>query len=604
LTGRSNSLHRSITFGVILSVSILTLVTNVSASVPHHAARGSSHKGSITRCVKRNKATGTIKYSDFLFPDTFNPYDGVGLTVTAETSISMFDDLWRYNNRINLFPMMLTTIPTIKNGGVRDGGRTIVLHLKHGLRWSNDAEITSYDIKFALAVNNDMLTGPACTGSCDAIKSIGTPDRYTAIWHMKRVYASAIPDANPGMWPTKWPGAWNNDPHQAAVWLTDAAHNFEGTQYPTNGPYQIVQFVRGDRIILHPMKYYSDMNCGAYLKNLIFALYSDENSMIAAAAQQQTDATQSYMIGALPELRRYTNVFHIHTAPSFLLEHLELNQDPSYHGQPNPLSNAKVRVALALALDKLGMIRSAMGISASVARSIEGWSFMINSPRLAQPFTDRKLIGQWDPIARKYQVNTGNGQALTDAKKLLTQTPYKAGFNLDYFTTQGPPTRVAQEMVIASNWKRLGVTLSPHFVPATKLFSDWDGGGILHHGDFQVADYASGTSSDVDAFKYSMQSRYVDRRQTMHSAVDGNNAGISSPTIDANFKKAAGTFDDKKRARYYALIQREVNERADWITLYFRLQITTEDGRIAHYSNNPAEGPEWNTYGWRRVTVS
>ena len=435
---------------------------------------------------------------------------------------------------------MLTTIPTIKNGGISNGGRTILLHLKHGLRWSNNAEITSYDMKFALAVNNDKLTGPACTGGCDAIKSIETPNRYTAIWHMKRIYASAIPDADPGMWPTKWPGAWNRDPHQAAVWLTDAAHDFVGTQYPTNGPYQIVQFVRDDRIVLHPMKYYSDMNCGAYIQNLIFVFYSEKNAMIAAAAARQTDATEGYLVSDLPELHRYPGAFHVHAAPSFFFEHLELNQDRTYHGQPNPLSNTKVRVALALALDKLGMIRSALGVSASLARSIEAWSFMINSRKLAQPFTDKKLIGQWDPIAKKYQVNTGHGQALTDAKKLLSQTAYKRGFNLDFYSTNGDPTRVAQESVMEVNWKRLGVTLTHTTYNPTALYSRTGAAAAFCAvGDFQIADFGLTTSSDVDAFKSFMQSRYIDRRRSVHSTVYGNESGISDPTIDANFNLAA-----------------------------------------------------------------
>ena len=60
--------------------------------------------------------------------------------------------------------MMATEVPTLKNGGTKDAGKTIVMHLKRGLHWSNNTEITSADIEFGWQINMDAASGPACMG--------------------------------------------------------------------------------------------------------------------------------------------------------------------------------------------------------------------------------------------------------------------------------------------------------------------------------------------------------------------------------------------------------------------------------------------------------
>src|SRR4029077_18307977 len=132
--------------------------------------------------------------------------------------------------------------------------KTITVHMKKGLLWSNGTEITSKDFWMGWKIGLDKATGPACSGTCDHITRIDTPDKYTLIMHLSSVYAPAIPYAIPGPWPVKWAGAWGNlDFHAAALKLgQDATYNFEGPGYPTNGAYTITQFVKDDRIVLNP----------------------------------------------------------------------------------------------------------------------------------------------------------------------------------------------------------------------------------------------------------------------------------------------------------------------------------------------------------------
>src|SRR5579859_7603475 len=82
------------------------------------------------RCAKRNSARGVLLYSEVGLPTSLNPLGAGSL------QLAMFDDLFRYGPTGKIYPMMAREMPTLKNGGIRDSGKTIIIHLKPGLRWS------------------------------------------------------------------------------------------------------------------------------------------------------------------------------------------------------------------------------------------------------------------------------------------------------------------------------------------------------------------------------------------------------------------------------------------------------------------------------------
>jgi peptide/nickel transport system substrate-binding protein len=595
MTVRSTWLHVAATLCVILPLGLISVSST-------HAA-GAAKSSIPVRCKHRTVARGTLKYSDWEFPDTMNPYQST-LAVTAETTNAQFDGLFSYNAQAHVIPQMAASIPTLKNGGITSGGKTITLHLKKGLLWSNGTEITSRDIWMGWKVGMDKATGPACAGTCDHIVKIDTPDKYTAILHLNAVYAPAIPYAVPSnIWPTKWAGAWGtNDFHAAAVKLgQDATYNFEDTSYPTNGAYTITQFVKDDRIVLAPMKYYNDENCGGAVKQLIFAFYSDKPGMIAAAASKQTDVTQDYTPADIPELRKHTDAYRLYTNPGFTFEHLEFNVDKTYNGSPNPLANTSVRQALALAIDKIGLIRSALGVSATQAKSVIAWTPLIVSPGLVQPFADKKITGNWDPLKKAY-VQPGTSAALADARKLLAKTPYKGGFSVDFFTTSGNAVRAAEAAVVAAGWKKVGVNVNLNLVTATKLFGNWDSGGTLQHGAFQVAQFGYSGQPDPDQLHFNLQSKYIDREQSVHSDTNENEAGVHDAIFDKDFPAASKTIDTAVRTKYYDAIQAELNQKAYWDTLYYRPQLATADSKVGSFEDNPTQfGPTANIYSWKEL---
>jgi ABC-type transport system substrate-binding protein len=597
--------------GISLSLLLFSSLDALASQTParsHATARALA----TTRCSHRNQPSGSLTVSDNFYTPSLNQFQPAS---SFETYPFLFDDLFRYDSRGRLFSMMASRLPTLRNGDIKAGGKTIVIHLKRGLRWSNGTEITSTDIKFGWQVGMDPGSGVYCAGSCDVIHAIDTPDRYTSVLHLSRLDPALlspsllIGGSMPPIWPRRWAPYWDGNVHAAAVDLTqDPTFTFIGPRFPTDGPYQATS-QGGNRTVLRPMRYYDDMTCGAYLKTLVYKTYNvgataSSAGQIAAALGGEVDVGLEYFSHDIATLTRHSNAFHVHVEPTFGFEHMEFNLDRTYNGARNPLSDKKVRQALALALDKRRVVEQGLALPQKSASLITAWTPWVITPRLRQPYADSEITGQWDPLANgargAFTSQTGVGSALADARKLLAGTPWKRGFTLDFYTSQNPE-RLTVMALVAAQWLKLGVTVKQHSVPAGQLLTSWEQGGLLDHGAYQVALFAEVGGPNPDPLALLMESRYVDRDKQVHNAsLNQNYAGIRDKVIDGGFDRAISTYDRVARRQGFRAVQRELNQQAYWVPLYYAPSVSTSNGRIAGFRPSPGALETWNVYAWKR----
>jgi peptide/nickel transport system substrate-binding protein len=584
--------------GVIISMALFGFAGRVNAAPVKHTAHKTAKASSIPqRCKTKQTAKGTFTYSDNQFPDNLNPYQTT-LVVSVETLDLTQDGILGFNDQAKLYPDMVTTIPSVKNGGITNGGKTYTWHLKKGMLWSNGKEITSADWKFGWQVEMDQASGPACVGTCDVISRIDTPDKYTVVMHLKRVDASFLTGVHYStIIPKSWSGLWT-DAHSAANKLfQDTSYNFEGPDYPTNGPYKVDTFVTNDRIVLSPMKYYDILACGAGLKQMIFAFYSDPAGEIAAAATKATDLSQDYTFSNLSEILSH-KTYKTYTTPGFQIEHMELNTDPTYNGSTNPLHNIKVRQALNLAVDKVTALQASFGIPKAQAASVAAYNFLVDTKSLRAPFADPNLTQAYDPLTKKY-VTAGTSAAIKDAKKLLSQAGYPSCFSIDFGTTTAP-YRIAEMSALSKQFVDLGCKVNQQPEPASKFFGQYNEGGTLATGKFQIGLFTWQVSPDPDGQKAFFEYKYCDRAQATHSPVNQNYSCINDPKYTSLFTKADSTVDNKVRTADYYQIEHLFATEVPWIPFYYRPVIATFDGKITPFKMNPTSaGLSWNAPQWK-----
>jgi peptide/nickel transport system substrate-binding protein len=108
------------------------------------------------------------------------------------------------NNESDVSPDLATEIPTMANGGITDGGKTVTVHIQHGVHFSPpvNREVTSSDVAYAIEraanpnVGNAYFTAYFGSGSAaplvgaesakytgGPIPGIQTPDKYTIVFH-------------------------------------------------------------------------------------------------------------------------------------------------------------------------------------------------------------------------------------------------------------------------------------------------------------------------------------------------------------------------------------------------------------------------------------
>jgi ABC-type transport system substrate-binding protein len=524
------------------------------------------------------------------------------LRVLAQYSLPFVAD-----SKGRLLAEMATDIPTVQNGGIRDDGKTYVIHLKHGMRWSNGTEITSADVVFGWKVSYDP--DARYCGSWCVVTAIDAPDRYTAVYHLSQIDHAFLLRDIPEILPTRWPGYWDGDPHAAVLKGSQKTFNWLGPQYPSDGPYQVTR-AAGNRMELRPMKYYDVMSCGAYIKHITYYGYTTPAREVAALEAGKLDiavvgGTAASSLG----LQRLHSPYRVHVDPTGAFEHVEFNVDPTYRGQPNPLHDTRVRQALALAVDKRALVANVLGLTARQVSNVVQWSFCVNSPKYRSSCADPSITGQWDPIARRYDPNPGRGTALLDAKKLLNQTPWRRGFTLDFAERPGLVFRVTEREALAADWARVGVKVRVSIHPSGIFFAPYDQGGVLARGQFQAAIVQVIPSQyGLDAFAAQwLTTPFVGRRPNKDSQIlsqdQDNYSGISDPVIDEAISSANGTVDEQARARDFGMAQEETAKQAYWDVLYASTFTWVEDQRVANLTDSVDNLYDtslfWDEWAWK-----
>src|SRR5712692_5113800 len=287
-----------------------------------------------------HKAQGKLVFADKQFPDTVNPLFASS-TVDFEVEAAFWAGPVFYDQQFHIHPDQLTEVPLPENDGVRDGGKTIIMHLRHDLRWSDGQPILASDFEYWWHLDQDENTGALITTGYDQIASIDVPDNFTVVLHMKRAfgpYLLSLPYAAPQhVW-----GKWRD------IELQNQTSVYQAPQV-TDGPYMLSSFVDGQSYRLVPDPYYTSTTFhGPFVSQLVFQAYNDVAALSAAVHGGEVDVAEGYMEDELPYLRHLPPGVLMLEPPAAAYEHLDFNMSHTI------FQDMRVRQAIQLAINKCG----------------------------------------------------------------------------------------------------------------------------------------------------------------------------------------------------------------------------------------------------------
>ena len=109
------------------------------------AACGSGNSGGNSGGLA---ASQVLKFPAYQSPGSWDPGESTA-EVDSEIMQNVFDNLWRFDDKLNLIPDLATEVPTQSNGGISSDGLTYTVHLKSGARFNNGDPVTSKDVLYS-----------------------------------------------------------------------------------------------------------------------------------------------------------------------------------------------------------------------------------------------------------------------------------------------------------------------------------------------------------------------------------------------------------------------------------------------------------------------
>jgi peptide/nickel transport system substrate-binding protein len=495
-------------------------------------------------------------------PDTLQPL------LTSDTTDKMigrllFDPLVSVDaGGTHAVPILAARVPTLANGDIARDGMSITYHLRRGVRWHDGAALTSKDVAFSVRAILSPANDVSSRAGYDLVKTVDTPDRYTAVFHLKKRYSPAVntlfaeSDTPMFVVPEHLLGRLPN--------VNSAAFNVApiGT-----GPFVFSKWLRGDRLeLVANQRYFLGK---PKLKAIVIRMIPNEDT--------ELDALRTHAIDWIfePSPRLYGELRTLPDIKTPLgkrneVEELLINQ------QREALADVRVRRAIAHALDRAVLLRNLTFGSAREADDEHPpfmWAHLGGMEYAYDPARARELLASagWLPGSDGLVEKRGRRLALTLAYN---------GSNA---------TRRSAVVLVQSYLRAIGIETTLKSYPLTLFAAPLGSGGILAGGafDLSLTGFVAGIDPD-DSVRF--------RCRAFPPGGD-NYVRYCRTAMDAAQSEALGSYAVAIRKRAYARIQKLIHRDVPQVFLWWPRQVQAISDDFSGFAPNPVN-EAWNAYEW------
>jgi peptide/nickel transport system substrate-binding protein len=348
---------------------------NSLPSIPLKA--GENPVGQTLLGKKKGGTLTVLSSGDFIHFDPGEAYYALDYTIVYATQRPLFSYMPNTQNVIS--PNLATEVPTVANGGITNGGKTVTVHIRQGVFFSPpvNREVTSADVAYALErASNPNVANPYFAGYMGGaspsplegttsssykggpIPGIQTPNKFTIVFKMTKPGASFLIQAL--SMPVSAPV-----PESFAGPMDKQSPTTYGTKYlvatgpymikndPKTGAFENIGYQTGKSLILvrNPNWKSSTDPAPAYLNGINFNIGGDatvigEQVLKGSSMIQLDTPTQSVV-----KLAYQSYPSQITFTPGSGMHYVTLNHQ---HG---PFQNMNLRRAFYANLDRAGIIK-------------------------------------------------------------------------------------------------------------------------------------------------------------------------------------------------------------------------------------------------------
>ena len=528
-----------------LAATVLTACTHAG----RNATAGGRHPWTIP---------GKLRIGTSNEPDGLNPMFAHS-DATDQVDALLFAPLFRYDERGNFVPELATTVPTYANGGISRDSKTIVLHLRRGVRWSDGVPLTARDLRFTWRAVVDKRNNTKTTFGWDDIVAIDVPRDDTAIVHLKAPSADVLgifgggggsaypplPEHLLGTLPDLNAAAFNARPISSGPWLLAAWNHGSSLDFAPNPRYW-----RGAPK-LHALEYRIVPNPDT----LVAQLRTHEIDLVAFVQPEQFDR-----VARAPGLR--------------VVKHLAANFRRLVMNTSRPgLADVRVRRAIAETIDWNRLNATVYhGLNVRARSDIvpDSWA----APAIA--------FYPHDPAAARALLDAAGWRAGVDGTRSKDGVPLRFVIS----ATTAPGNEQA-EVQMQQALRALGIELSIKNYLSSLLFAQ---DGPLYKGRYDL-EWSIDTNAPDPDNEGSWSAAFV----PPHGA---NTSRLRDPIVTQTSHAAVATFDRRRRKALYQREETRIHDLVPVVFLYWQTAVAAYNDDLRNY--RPAEyiTDNWNSWEW------
>jgi len=411
--------------------------------------------------------------------------------------------------------------------------KTYIFHLRLGVKFCDGRPLTSRDVKWSF---DSLLQGKVRSTKAATyrfVDHIEAPDDHTVIFHLKEPWAALL-------WNVAGGGGMGIVPYGSG---SEISQNPVGS-----GPFRFVRAEQDKEVIVERNDNY--WGATAKVSRVRFMVVPDDTTRALELRKGSADLA----INALP----FDTVLTLEREPTLqVLQHPGTRLGYMAFNLRDPiLKDARVRQAIACALDRQPLIHYLMRDSARPAASVlppESWAYEADVPQYS-----------YDPAKARHLLDAAGYPAVNGVR-----------FHLTMKTSTEESSR-AMAAVFQQQLREVGIALDIRSFEFATFFAD------VIHGEFQVYSLRwVGGNEDPDIFEYAFHSSRIIPK-------GANRQYYSNPRVDALIDHARIATDQNARKQDYAAIQRILADDMTYINLWYFDNVMVYSKRVHNLQLNPS----------------
>jgi peptide/nickel transport system substrate-binding protein len=385
------------------------------------------------------------------------------------TTWQMFEHWpWEFDEKNEPFPVLVTEIPSVENGGVSQDGRVITMHLRDGLQWSDKVALTAEDFIFTWEMAVSPKNAVSSSYPYENIESVTAPDAKTVVVTFAEPFAPWLA--------TLWHGILPAHILQPVFDSEGTIDNADWVKRPTVGfgPYVLAEWESGN--FARFVKNDNYWGKAPKIPEVFIRFVEDDASQIAALKAGDSDLGTFIAYSDVPSLQDAGLTMMVEPSGYSEWMFFLINEEV---GHP-ALLDVNVRKAIALAIDPSGINRDLhFGLTKTPASFWDALPFY-NNPALTpypyDPEEAKRLLDQAGWV-------DSNGDGTRDNNGVELE--------LDHATTIRKDRQDVQA-VMQQQLAQVGIKLNIASVDDTLFFGTYAEGGTAARGEYDIMEWSDG----------------------------------------------------------------------------------------------------------------